>query len=263
MRLARIFLVLSALIAAACHSPPAPAPAAWSGPPPSARLARGVDLPTDASDVLAELKASGVDFVARYYREPGSRWPALSAGEAQQLSAMGVKIVAVWESHSHKAAHFSYASGYSDGLNAYGQARAIGQPPGSAVYFAVDYNAPSRDFGTVAAYFRGAADAFAAAGGGLSDYTVGVYGSGAVCDALKGSSLARFCWLSNAIAWRGSIGYQGWDIRQGGRLPLLSFDHDSNEARDESGAFRLAAVAPAPVSQALPTRPLFATAGFP
>ncbi len=97
---------------------------------------------------------------------------------------------------------------------------------------------------TVAGYFRGVADAFAAAGGGLSDYTVGVYGSGAVCDALKGSGLARYCWLSSAIAWRGSIGYQGWSIKQGGRLPLLSFNHDSNEARDEYGAFRLAADAP-------------------
>jgi hypothetical protein len=243
LRLTKLSPILVSLVMAACQSAPPPRPA-LSGPPQGPRLARGVDVPTDAGDVLAELKASGLDFVARYYREPDSRWPALSANEARQLSATGLKIVAVWESHSHKAAHFSYASGYGDALNAYGQARAIGQPPGSAVYFAVDYNAPSRAFGAVGDYFRGVADAFAAAGGGSSDYLVGVYGSGAVCDALRGAGLARYCWLSNAIAWHGTIGYQAWNIRQVGRLPVLSFNHDANEARDEYGAFRLAANGP-------------------
>jgi hypothetical protein len=199
---------------------------------------RGIDLPTDASDVLNELKESRFEFVARYYRAAESRWPALTPSEAQRLSSLGLKIVAVWEWHSGKPEHFTYASGYSDAVAAYPQARAVGQPAGSAIYFAVDFNAQSIE--PIDEYFRGVAAGLAAASGGNPGYAVGVYGSGAVCAAMKQTGLAQYCWLSNSFAWADSIGYEGWNIRQGAQLPELSFNHDSDEARDQYGAFRIA-----------------------
>jgi len=201
---------------------------------------RGVDLATDASDVLNELKQNRIDFVARYYRAPESRWPALSFGEAQLLSSQGIKVVAVWESHSRKLSHFTYSSGYSDAVTAYWQARSISQPVGSAIYFAVDFNAQSLE--PVDEYFRGIAAGLAAASNGGSEYAVGVYGSGAVCEAMKREGLARDSWLSNSIAWTDSIGYEDWNIRQGGRLPELSFNHDADEAKDDYGAFQIVGV---------------------
>jgi hypothetical protein len=191
-----------------------------------------------SSSVLNELKEGRVDFVARYYRTPESRWPPLSASEAQQLSSLGLKIVAVWESHSRKASHFTYSSGYSDAMEAYPQARAVGQPAGSAIYFAVDFNAQLLE--PIDEYFRGIAAGLGAASGGNAYYAVGVYGSGAVCDEMKRNGLAQYCWLSNSIAWTNSIGYQDWNIRQSGRLPELSFNHDGDEARDEYGGFQVA-----------------------
>ena len=80
--------------------------------------ARGIDMATDARDNLNELKHSRLDFIARYYRDPASRWPTLSAREAHQLSSLGLSIVAVWEWHSHKPEYFSYASGYRDAVAA-------------------------------------------------------------------------------------------------------------------------------------------------
>src|SRR5204863_8681246 len=90
-------------------------------------VARGIDLPIDARDVSQELKGSRLDFVARYYRDPASRWPTLSAAEARMVSATGMRLVAVWESHSHRPDYFSYASGYADATAASGQAKGIGQ----------------------------------------------------------------------------------------------------------------------------------------
>src|SRR5205823_7025807 len=137
-----------------------------------------------------DIRDSKLDFVARYYRSPASRWPTLAPAEAQRLSMLGVNIVTVWEWHSHDPAYFSYASGYSDAISAYSQAKAVGQPAGSAIYFAVDYNAPSSDIsGSIERYFRGVAAGLAAAGGGRSEYKVGVYGSGAVCAAIKRTGL--------------------------------------------------------------------------
>src|SRR5208283_336608 len=119
--------------------------------------------------------------------------------------------------------------------------RALGQPTGSAIYFAVDFDARRQALLPIDQYFRGIAAGFAAASGGNAEYKVGVYGSGAVCDALKGTGLAQYSWLSNATAWDGALVYEGWDIRQGGRLEALSFNHDTDEAREEYGGFRLAA----------------------
>jgi hypothetical protein len=227
------------LLLAACYPAATPPPPQALDLPRQARPGQGIDLANDTSNVLNELSGSRVDFVARYYREPDSRWPPLSASEAQRLSSQGLKIVAVWESHSRTPAHFSYVYGYHDATSADRQARTIGQPAGSAIYFAVDYNVPSQSLPAIDDYFRGVTAGLAAAGGGRADYTVGVYGSGAVCDAVKGAGLARYTWLSNALAWNGA-GYQDWNIMQMGRSAELSFDHDADEARDDYGGFQVA-----------------------
>jgi hypothetical protein len=235
--------VFAALVLAACQSAPPPSSPMAMVPPAVAGPARGIDIPTDASDILGELKGSRLDFVARYYRDPASRWPSLSSGEVQRLSSLGLKIVTVWESHSRRPDYFSYASGYYDALSAYRQAKAVAQPPDSAIYFAVDFNARGYDLYPVDQYFRGVHAGFAAAGNGTPDYKIGVYGSGAVCTMIKGERLAQYSWLSGSTAWEGSSGYTGWNIRQadqGARWAHLSFVHDANEATEDYGGFRLA-----------------------
>jgi hypothetical protein len=265
LKIAKLMPMLSALILAACHGRPYPPPTI--SPIPTVSLApafdqprntgtiQGIDLPTDASDVVNELKDSPIDFVARYYRDPTSHWPALSAHEAQLLSSSGLKIVAVWEPHFSDPAYFSYYAGYDDAFSAYEQAQAVGQPAGSAIYFAVDFNAQALD--PIIQYFRGVAAGLAAASGGRAMYKIGVYGSGAVCAAVREAGLAQYSWLSNALAWSDSLDYDGWNIRQddslGDSLPDLPFNHDSDEARRDFGGFRLAndAVA-APYAEADP-----------
>lgn len=237
--------LLAALVLAGCQSPPGPTLTAQL-PPPGVGPARGIDLPTDASDVTGELRGAPISFVARYYRDPASRWPALSPAEAERLSALGLKIVTVWEWHSGTPAYFTYASGYSDALSASRQAKGVGQPPGSAIYFAVDFNARGSELWQIDQYFRGVNAGLAAVGGGLPEYKVGVYGSGAVCAAVREARLAQYAWLSGSTAWDGTPGYSAWDIRQapsGGRFPNLSFDHDANEARNDYGGFQLATYA--------------------
>jgi hypothetical protein len=233
----KIAPLLAALVLAACADQ-APAVVGAVAPP---RLgpARGIDIPTDASDNLNELRDSRLDFVARYYRDPASRWPTLSASEAQRLSSLGMSMVAVWESHSHQPAYFSYASGYYDAIVAYNQAIALGQPLGSAIYFAVDFDAGPTALPLVDQYFRGITAGLVAAGRGRAKYKTGVYGSGAVCRAIKGAGLAQYAWLSNSTAWSGSVGYEDWNIKQGGRMATLSFNHDYDEARQDYGGFRL------------------------
>lgn len=236
----KLALLVPVLLLAGCGSAPPPHPMALLAPAPTG-VARGIDMPTDARDVSLELRGRArPDFVVRYYRAADSHWPSLSAPEARMLSAAGIKLVTVWESHSHRPDYFSYASGYYDAVAAYQQARRIGQPPGSAIYFAVDFNAQQPDIvSRVDPYFRGIANGLVAAAGHAPEYRVGVYGSGAVCDYLKRMRLAQYAWLSNARAWDGYAGFGEWNIRQGGRSPYLSFSQDSNVARGDYGAFEV------------------------
>lgn len=231
----RLGFVLPLVFLAACTSAPPPRPLTVSLP---GGPARGIDMALDSRDVVQELKGSGLHFVARYYRSPLSRLPPLSADEARIVSSNGMKLVAVWQYQSNRPEHFSYERGYADAIAAYQQARTVGQPNGSAIYFAVDYNAPDRDIvGAVQQYFRGVHAGLAAAGGGTPPYKVGVYGSGATCLYLKRMQLAEYTWLSASTAWYGSSGYGDWNIKQGRRTTLLSFDHDINETRGDYGGF--------------------------
>jgi len=238
LRLRQFVVLLSAVLVAACSTPQV-APTIVE-PAPSSGYARGIDMAIDSSDVVAEMQGRPwLQFVARYYRDPSSRYPALSVEEARRLSALGVRIVTVWEWHSSTPSYFTYASGYNDALNAVRQARTVGQPPRSAIYFAVDFNARDSAMYWVDQYFRGVNAGIAAAGGG---YRIGVYGSGAVCAAVKGARLAQYTWLSGSSSWEGTAGYNDWNIRQAPaaqRFGNLSFDHDANEARNDYGGFRL------------------------
>jgi Domain of unknown function (DUF1906) len=213
----------------------------------------GIDMATDASDVLNELEEAQVEFVARYYRDPDSKWPPLSPSEAQLLSSRGLKIVAVYEYHLPRPAHFTYEGGYSDALNAYGEARGVGQPVGSAIYFAADFHARDDDLASVVDYFRGVNAGLTAAGGGTEDYTVGVYGSGPVCLAVREARLARYSWLADSITWDNGTDYEDWNIMQGASLPELSFANDSDQIRSDYGAFKVGPSTPMVASVPGPT----------
>jgi Domain of unknown function (DUF1906) len=254
LQLTRSAAVLSTLILAGCYGPAGPS-APEAVPQGSGGWGQGIDMPTDASNVLGELKGSRVDFVARYYRDPDSGWPPLSPREAQLLSAQGLKIVAVYEYHSADPAHFTRDGGYRDALMAYRQAQAVGQPSGSAIYFAADFNAQGDAVGSVVDYFRGVDAGLSAASSG-AHYAVGVYGSGVVCDAAKRAGLARYTWLSNSIVWDGSTDYEDWNIMQGGPLQGLSFDNDANQARNDYGAFQVSGNSAAPSFDAAGAVPL-------
>jgi hypothetical protein len=242
LKLTTLAAIFPALMLAGCAEPPStPSPTVEF--PPSA--GQGIDMASDASDVLNELKDAEVEFVARYYRDPDSAWPPLSPSEAQRLSSQGLKIVAVYEYHSPAPAHFTYEGGYGDAVTASGEARGVGQPVASAIYFAVDFHARDADLASIVDYFRGVNSGLARASDGTPAYAVGVYGSGPVCDAVRRAGLARYSWLSSSITWDDATNYEDWNIMQGAAMPGLSFNNDSDQARHDYGAFEVTGTAPA------------------
>jgi Domain of unknown function (DUF1906) len=219
------------------HSADTPAAAAIAPSVVPASL-KGFDTDHDCGQLISKIVAAKVDFVARYYSNNTAK--NLSVSEAKLLSASGVKLVAVWEAQGDKLASFSHQCGVDDSTRAYRLATTVGQPGGTPIYFAVDFDAAqSAVAGAIHDYFQGVADGFAAISRNNSAYLIGVYGSGLVCSWLKGRNLVTHTWLSQSMGWAGSKNFKDWNILQhlGGDPYGLGLTVDPDDARQDYGGF--------------------------
>jgi hypothetical protein len=68
----------------------------------------------------------------------------------------------------------------------------------------------------------------------------GVYGSGAVCEAVMAAQLADFPWLSCSLGWSGSPAYfssNRWVLRQHVPATIAGIDCDPDDANGDFGDF--------------------------
>ncbi|MFZ3081679.1 glycoside hydrolase domain-containing protein [Rhodoferax ferrireducens] len=162
------------------------------------------------------LVAAGKAFVIRYYsRTTKQPEKQLRPKEAAEMARAGLQIAVVYQDRARLTQDFNLARGQLDGASAFASAGQIGQPAGSAIYFAVDVDfsaAQIKKF--VLPYFKGVRAALDAASGGVSHYKLGVYGSGLTCRLLKKAGLVEFTWLAEATGWAESKTYTAWDVKQ-------------------------------------------------
>ncbi len=158
----------------------------------------GMDADVDCSSFAGRIAATGVTFAARYYSETATK--TLTAAEAQRLSNNGVTLVAVFEDNNNSVNLFSAAMGAKQAARALDLAAVIGQPAGSAIYFAVDFDPQPGDVqGPICDYFKTVKQTL---GSAAVQYAVGVYGSGLTCRLIRDSGLATFTWLAGSIGFR-------------------------------------------------------------
>ncbi len=218
----------------------APAPDAIPVPSLAATLKHGFDANVDCTAVLDKAVAAHVDFAVRYYSHTSAK--NLSAAEAKAFSGAGIDLVAVWESAGNHAGFFTRSQGVDDATSAHNLAMKIGQPPGTPIYFAVDFDATAAEVSVgVIPYFQGVAAGLTAIGHGTQDYSAGVYGSGFVCGKLFDLGLVTHTWLSMSSGWLGSKTYDKWKIRQHLEADPFGFGFkvDPDDARDGFGGFRV------------------------
>jgi len=153
-------------------------------------MSNGIDCTVQITTVLAnDLKAKGITFICRYLVPASMAWKRLTKTEAEVMTAAGLDILSIFEKTANSAAGGRNA-GLSDGSAALAEARTIGQPEGSAIYFAVDYDAQPKDYDTLEAYLK-------AAESEITGYKVGVYGSFAVCEEMFKRGIPH-CWQTYA-----------------------------------------------------------------
>src|SRR3954462_15383406 len=178
-------------------------------------MKRGISYSRNLVPFLTCLANSGINFAFRYYSR--SSWKRLTLAEARALTSAGIEIGVVYEDGPTAVTYFTAARGQADAQRAIAFAQDMGQPPGTAIYFAVDYDAAPSHLSAISAYFAAARSQLDPTG-----YQVGIYGGGTVCNTIKEQQgLAIFSWLAEANGWLGSRTYSTWDVKQSpGRVPL-------------------------------------------
>jgi len=133
-------------------------------------MVTGVDAFSALSGIASTLYSYGYRFAARYYCSNGSS-KLLSLSENAALENAGLKRVVVFQNTNNNYSYFSSSQGTLDASYAVSLANARGQASGSAIYFAVDYDASESEIdANIASYFSAVSSVITAAG-----YYVGVY----------------------------------------------------------------------------------------
>ena len=195
-------------------------------------MSRGIDTACVlTAHTAAAIAAEGCKFVGRYLCRPGND-KLLKRNEAQIITDAGLSIVSVWEQgYPIRASYFTSKRGALDAEQAIAAAQAAGQPQHSPVYFAVDYDAVPCD---MFRYFKAVELGMAGSG-----YSIGVYGSGAVCLNLREHGLVDYTWLAQSRGWAGYATLPTPNIRQSSEFTLAGLDVDGDITNGHGGGWRI------------------------
>lgn len=160
----------------------------------------GVDAgtPFNVSSLEKILAADGnkYKFIVRYLL-PYNSWKRMTKAEADLIQKYGFMLASVFQEGKAGPAGGA-AQGRSDGARAKAEAARLGQPKKSAIFFAVDYDAPVSDYPAFEAYLRAAQEAMG------DDYYVGIYGKYEVIENMHARNACKYYWQT--YAWsRGKL----------------------------------------------------------
>jgi len=173
-----------------------------------------IDTPNNAAKVASKLAAQNVKVVVRFFArkpQPGLREKVMASDgnmidgvrEPTILIRNGLSIVSLYQYRNNLPEKFlkgledtgsAKAEVAADATAALEQARLVGQPEGSAIYFGVDFNANRAGVDAVLEYFRAVGRTVG------NHYAIGVYGNGFVNRILRQEKLVAYNWISASRA---------------------------------------------------------------
>lgn len=185
-------------------------------------MRKALDVAQDTTGRAHDLQALGYWAVGLYLRADRA-----SRAMVEGLHSVGMKVFSVYErGYPTRPSYFTARQGSQDGKRAVAFARSIGQPTGSHIFSAVDYDAKPEN---VLAYQKAFRAEVKAAG-----YLASVYGSGAVCHYLISQGYANKGWLSCSTGWSGYASFKPQAaIIQHVPITVLGMDVDPDDIVDE------------------------------
>lgn len=163
-----------------------------------------IDTAETVTANIQHLVADNVTSVIRYLTTSINSTKLIKLPEAQALSAAGIRLGLVFEVYGGADGHndIDAPDGQIDGQFCLQYAPTIGATNTACIFFAIDFDATVNQVeDSVLPYLTDAQEA-------LDDqFWLGVYGSGAVCQAAIANKVADLAWLSGSMGWRGSRAY--------------------------------------------------------
>jgi len=165
-----------------------------------------IDTNRRTTSHLSCLQAKGVKTIIRYYaRSTSQPEKQLIRREAEAIVSSGISIAVVHQAGGANVGSFSGTKGKLDAEYAFKYAiETIGQPAGSAIYFAVDFDCDATQFANNVVPHLEAINDINSSGGFSKQFVIGAYGNGLVLDGLLSKGLIEFAWLSQSTGHHGS-----------------------------------------------------------
>ncbi len=176
-----------------------------------------------------QIRSEGYEFVGRYLvPEVGSlKYKALSRGEAEAITAAGLRLLTVWETTAERAKGGA-GSGAQDGSRALKCARDIAMPTSGIIYFAVDFGAQSADMDAIEAYLKAARE-------NTGEYGTGVYGPYNVIEEMAKRKACKAFWQCVGWSYGQKSPYRNVYQSQWGKI-VAGVGVDINECEDLDAA---------------------------
>ncbi|WP_206790337.1 glycoside hydrolase domain-containing protein [Amycolatopsis sp. MtRt-6] len=164
------------------------------------------------------LHDAGYRFVGRYLdQRPESKLDKkIKPGELQVIFDSGLKVFPISQYAGDSLGYFTREQGRQDAADAHQAAAGYGFPPGTVIYFAVDFDATRADVDSnVVPYFEGVVAGLAAAG---HRYRHGVYGARDVCAQVSARTHACYSFVAGmSTGYAGNKGFplpENWAFNQ-------------------------------------------------
>lgn len=205
-------------------------------------IVNGLDTVGCTRAALEAAHEAGEKFICRYYTSEGH---CLTPERIQDMRDYNFQIVSIYEDYDaygetadrkkdsplHNPAFlFDKTKGEHDARAAYEKATSLGQPAGTAIYFAIECGRTDSVYvDNLVEYFKTIRNFFNAQ---TTKYKVGVYGSGDVCKLIKqNKGYADYSFLAGGTGWPGYAEYDSptmYNIKQGENISYAGsgFDDD-------------------------------------
>lgn len=179
-------------------------------------MALGCDTATNVTSArLTTLQDNNFTFVGRYLNRVEGAHDGLTADEVTRISNGGLYIVSIYQNNGSTGAdYFTNSRGVSDAEDAVALANGLAQTDNTPIYFAVDFDATASEVtDNIVPYFQGVLSVLNSSTKNPNGYKLGVYGSRAVCDYIRGtySATTRYTFIVDN-SWRGD--FDDWNLRQ-------------------------------------------------
>lgn len=172
------------------------------------RKGKGCDTAYPITDYFAKaLVADGREYVGRYIG--GGSWKRLTAEELEIIFANGLKVFPIYQTVGDHLEYFSSAQGTSDAFTAINNAKKLGFPIGTTIYFAVDFDAVDNEVTTnILPYFKAIHSYFNRILNLNKGYFIGVYGPRNICSRVTEAGYAVSSFVSDmSTGYSGNLGY--------------------------------------------------------